>query len=106
MNKNAEDLGAIDTRILNQEERILIPAAPRLEPGEIVYRGRIISAEEKPKPAASVKGVRTYNHNRYTLTGLKRLESLVAGKEEKAHHECEECDAVFEKYRSLQVRGI
>ena len=75
----------------------------KLEPGKIVYRGKIINAEEKPKPTAPVKGVRTYNHNRWTLTGLKRLESLVAVKEEKALHECDQCDAVFEKYRSLQV---
>ena len=78
----------------------------KADPGKIVHHGQIISAEVKPTPAAPVKGVRTYNHNRWTLTGLKRLESLVAGKEEKAHCNCKECDAVFKKSRSLQVRGI
>ena len=74
----------------------------KLEPGKIVFRGKIINAEEKPKRTTPNKGVRTYNHNKWTLTGLKRLESLVAVKEEKAVHECDECEAVFEKYRSLQ----
>ena len=74
-----------------------------LDPGMIVFRGKIISADEKPKPTATVRGVRKHNHNVWTLTGLKRAESLVAIKEEKSTHECDECDAIFEKYRSLQV---
>ena len=75
----------------------------KLDPGKIIYRGKIIDADEKPKPTASVKGVRKHNHNAWTLTGLKRAESLVAVKEEKSTHECDECDAIFEKYRSLHV---
>ena len=41
-------------------------------------------------------GVRKYNPNTYTLSGLKKVESLVAIKEEKSIHQCDKCPAKFE----------
>lgn len=71
---------------------------------QIVYRGKVINKCDLPKPSSTVsKGIRKHNHNAWTLTGLKKASSLVAVKEEKAVHPCKECDAVFQKYRSLQV---
>jgi len=70
---------------------------------KIVYRGKLINPDEKPKPTAAVKGIRKHIHNAFTLTGLKRAESLVAVKEEEGEHHCQKCPAVFQKHRSLVV---
>ena len=70
---------------------------------KIVYRGKLIRPEEKPKPTAAVTGIRKHVHNAFTLTGLKRAQSLVAVKEENAVHRCTNCPAVFQKHRSLVV---
>lgn len=77
---------------------------PKLEPGMIVFRGKIIEKKDKPKPKTVVnKGVRKHNHNAWTLTGLTRVETIIAIKEESSSYECDKCDAVFQKYRSLDV---
>ena len=78
--------------------------APKLEPGMIIFRGKIIEKKDKPKPKTVVnKGVRKHNHNAWTLTGLTRVDTIIAIKEESSSYECDKCDAVFQKYRSLDV---
>jgi len=80
---------------------------PTIFPGMVVVRGKIVPEHEvkesKPKPTAYIEGVRKYNPNSITITGLRRVESLIAVKEEKGVHACDHCTARYENYKSLEV---
>ena len=48
-------------------------------------------------------GVRKYNPNGWTLTGIRKVESLITVKTERAIHPCPHCSARYEVYKSLEV---
>ena len=74
-----------------------------LAPNQMVYRGKIIDASERPKKAPVPKAPLSYTHITATITGLKKAATLAVVKEENSLHACDQCPRVYVKHRSLKI---